>query len=81
MLTISDFKKRVNKNIPEIYNYELIQEPYKFSIFMMFSSEIKATIEIKRPDGRFYNEKSWSVSSVEKGINTINNYLKEGKEQ
>lgn len=76
MKTLQDFKKRTNDQIPSIFNYELISDKYKFSIYKMLSPIINFTVEEKRLDGRFYNEYSQVIDSLEEGVDLTNEWLR-----
>lgn len=80
MLTIGDFKKRTNKNMPSIFNYEYRENDKVYSIFKMMGP-LKVSIESKAVGGGFWKESGpQEIDNIEEGLEFINEYrLKGGK--
>jgi len=74
MHNISDFNKRENKQRPNLcYGFEKKSNGEKFMIFTMDAGRtFLATIEKKRPDGRYYQEFNETHGSMEECLTAFN---------
>jgi hypothetical protein len=78
MITIKDFNKRVNKNIPWMFNYEYRVDDKVYSIYKMSPSSMEVSIETKAHGGGFWKDiEPKEIESIDEGLEIINEFIKE----
>ena len=78
-LTLKDFKKRTNKAISWMFNYEYREGDFIYSIYRMEPNSLKISIEQKAFGGGFWKTiEPKEIKDIDEGIEIICNFRKRG---